>query len=251
MAREEFPLWSASGLLEPGPPTSFAAALSRISSQWLTPDLLSSPSGGKGAEQARDDRAPMPGRISCGTQTLPDLTSVVRDPAHGAQRDGGQASGEQDSPPSRPGWSPVTEERLRDMLRGGEEGRGLRGPSKEGSRRVSTGEEGREAYREWYQRMLLAIKLKQAKRVEDMEARFEEELRRRTEMHEAALHQMAAQATGEGGQRRGGAQRGRGGSNALSLTGLGTSELYKNLQHFNQTYSLAIPMVISRLCLAT
>ena len=68
---------------------------------------------------------------------------------------------------------------------------------KRGAAGAALGRWGGEKQREWYQRMLLALQVKQAKRIEDMEARFEEELRRRTDMHETALQQMAAQAAGE------------------------------------------------------
>ncbi|GAQ86334.1 hypothetical protein KFL_002830110 [Klebsormidium nitens] len=203
MARDDYNRWGTGGdQLAPLPSTTFAEALGRISRQWVPHDLPSAQDiVGKNEAPGPDGRGPQLGRASCGTQTVGDagvagLRLLGTTTRRGFQ-EGLPAWQEEDSPPSYAGWSPATERPIRDSL-GRENERGESGGlSKEGSRRASLGEvagEKGERQREWYQRMLLALKLKQAKRIEDMEARFEEELRRRTDMHETALQQMAAQA---------------------------------------------------------
>ncbi len=199
MAREEFDYWTGTGSspLDGQPPTSFAEALNRISSHWLSQDYLTpSPGSLEGHREGPNATEPPVGRVSCGTQTAPDAPPALQRPARWGSQDATPPSFE-DSPPSRMGWSPANEAGLPYAAGQGDEGGGVRLIGKEGGWRRSEGEVVRDGQREWYQRMLLAMKLKQAKRMEDMELRFEEELRRRSEMHEAALQQMAAQAAGE------------------------------------------------------
>lgn len=207
MARDEFSRWGMGGdQLAPLSSTTFAEALGRISRQWV-PHELPPAQGIAGRNEAlgpEEHRIPQLGRASCGTQTAGE-TALAGVRLLGTTRRGFQDGlppwQEEDSPPSHAGWSPAAERPMRDSLGREDEGGVSGGLSKEGSRRASLGEvagEKGEKQREWYQRMLLALKLKQARRIEDMEARFEEELRRRTDMHETALQQMAAQAAGEG-----------------------------------------------------